>query len=68
MPVAMPQWVLSKVIHKTVNTESTDKYIFQFDNHTPRNWVKKIVTPGNSYTTRTIEYFKEAEPKEQTSN
>lgn len=60
--------VLSKVVHKTVNTESTDKYIFQFDNHTPRNWVKKIVTPGNSYTTRTIEYFKEEEPKEQTSN
>ncbi len=59
--------VLSKVVKKTVNTESTDKYIFQFDNHIPRNWVKKIVTPDNSYTTRKIEYYEEETP-EETSN
>ncbi|WP_127138855.1 hypothetical protein [Flagellimonas oceanensis] len=60
--------VLSKVIKKTVNTESADKYIFQFDNHTPSNWVKQIVTPGNTYTTRTIEYYEEEASKEETSN
>lgn len=60
--------VLSKVVKKTVNTESSDTYIFQFDNHTPSNWVKQIITPGNTYTTRTLEYYKEEVSKEETSN
>ncbi|MBW8241631.1 hypothetical protein K1F50_02380 [Muricauda oceani] len=59
---------LSKVVKKTVNTESTDKYIFQFDNHTPSNWVKQIVTPANTYTTRAIEYYKEEEKTEKNPN
>lgn len=56
---------LSRMVKKTVNTESTDKYIFQFDSHTPSNWVKQIVTPGNTYITRTIEYYKEEIPEEE---
>ena len=59
---------LSRMVKKTVNTEATDKYIFQFDNHTPSNWVKQIITPGNTYTTRTIEYYEEETPKEETNN
>ncbi|WP_318308228.1 hypothetical protein [Flagellimonas crocea] len=60
--------ILSKVVKKTINTESTDKYIFQFDDHKPSNWVKQIVTPDNSYTTRTIKYYEEEAPDEETSN
>ncbi|MBA4743794.1 MAG: hypothetical protein H2058_00930 [Muricauda sp.] len=59
---------LSRMVKKTINTESTDKYIFQFDSHTPSNWVKQIVTPGNTYITRTIEYYEEEVPEEKTSN
>jgi hypothetical protein len=59
---------LSRMVKKTVNTESADKYIFQFDNHTPSNWVKQIVTPGNTYITRSIEYYQEEPAKEETKN
>jgi len=59
---------LNRMVKKTVNTESTDKYIFQFDSHTPSNWVKQIVTPGNTYITRTIEYYKEDVPEDKTTN
>ncbi|MEC3964740.1 hypothetical protein [Flagellimonas halotolerans] len=59
---------LSRMVKKTINTESTDKYIFQFDSHTPSNWVKQIVTPDNTYITRTIEYYKEEAPDDETSN
>ncbi|MCK0159395.1 hypothetical protein [Allomuricauda sp. F6463D] len=59
--------ILSRVEKKTINTEAADKYIFQFDNHTPSNWVKQIITPGNTYITRTIKYYEE-EPTEQEGN
>lgn len=59
---------LNRMVKKTINTESTDKYIFQFDDHKPSNWVKQIVTPGNTYITRTIEYYEEEVPKEETEN
>ncbi len=40
------------------NTNSTTKeYIYQYDNGTSGNWVKQIITPENSYITRTISYF-----------
>ncbi len=51
--------VLDKVVTKTVNTESVESYIFQFDSNQEKNWVKKIVTPGNAYTTRVIKYYSE---------
>ncbi|WP_108244173.1 hypothetical protein [Muricauda brasiliensis] len=59
---------LSRMVKKTVNTESTDKYIFQFDNHTPSNWVKQIVTPNNTYITRNIEYYEEETANQETNN
>jgi YD repeat-containing protein len=59
---------LSKVVKKTINTESADKYIFQFDSHDPSNWVKQIVAPSNTYITRTIKYYEEEAPKEETTN
>ena len=37
------------------------EFIYQFDNGETGNWVKKIVTPENSYTTRRIEYYPEEE-------
>ncbi|MCB0373177.1 MAG: hypothetical protein KDD31_09235 [Muricauda sp.] len=58
--------VLDKVTTKTLNTESVDEFIFQFDSHTPKNWVKQIVTPDNTYTTRVIKYYPE-DSKEETN-
>lgn len=34
-------------------------YIYQYDNHTPSNWVKKIEIPSNKYINRIITYHKE---------
>ena len=36
---------------------SRKEYLYQFDNSEEGNWVKKIITPENSYTTRIIEYY-----------
>lgn len=33
------------------------EYIYQFDNGDTGNWLKKIITPENSYTTRKITYY-----------
>jgi len=60
--------ILKKVTTKTLNTESADAYIFQFDTHEPRNWVKQIVTPDNTYTTRVIKYYEEAPVQEKEGN
>lgn len=57
--------ILDRVVTKTVTTESVDNYIFQFDSHTPKNWVKQIVTPANTYTTRVIKYFPEEVEKSE---
>ncbi|WP_350286051.1 hypothetical protein [uncultured Croceitalea sp.] len=51
--------VLSKVTIKTNNTESVENYIFQFDDSEHKNWVKKIITPQNSYVTRILTYYEE---------
>lgn len=45
-------------VNKTVEEK---EFIYQFDNGESGNWVKKIVTPANSYTTRSIEYYPEEE-------
>ncbi len=36
---------------------SLKKYVYQFDNTKSGNWVKQIITPDNTYTTRKIKYF-----------
>ena len=38
------------------------EYLYQFDSEEGGNWVKKIITPENSYTTRVIEYYEELRP------
>ena len=53
--------ILDRVVTKTLTTESVENYIFQFDAHNPSNWVKQIVAPHNTYTTRVITYYPEAE-------
>lgn len=53
--------ILQKEVIVAGNVTSQKEYIFQFDNNTPKNWVKKISTPGNNYTTRKIAYFSEEE-------
>ncbi|MGI9545930.1 MAG: hypothetical protein ACR2MM_01735 [Flavobacteriaceae bacterium] len=35
----------------------TEEYLYQFDDNDGGNWVKKIISPENSYTTRVIEYY-----------
>ncbi len=41
------------------------EYLYQFDGREEGNWVKKIITPENSYTTRVIEYYEELSVKEK---
>lgn len=57
--------VLQKEIIKQKNAVSEKEFIFQFDDNEKKNWVKKIVTPENSYITRKIEYYPSIEVKEQ---
>ncbi|WP_343486524.1 hypothetical protein [Allomuricauda sp. d1] len=49
--------VLKSVTTKQGNNTSTEEFIFQFDDSKAKNWVKKIVTPQNAYTTRKITYY-----------
>ncbi|NJB35467.1 hypothetical protein [Croceivirga sp. JEA036] len=56
--------VLQKEVIIAGNVTSKKEYIFQFDNNTPKNWVKKICTPGNDYTTRKITYYPEVIEKQ----
>ncbi|WP_194527630.1 hypothetical protein [Zobellia roscoffensis] len=35
----------------------TQEYIYQFDGTPANNWVKEIITPNNTYTTRRIKYY-----------
>ncbi|HET8735738.1 MAG TPA: hypothetical protein VFM69_03985 [Pricia sp.] len=46
---------------KRRNAVSTTEFIYQFDGTEAHNWVKKIKTPENSYTTRKIRYYKSAD-------
>ncbi len=46
------------------NQGTKQEYIYQFDAHLPPNWIKQIITPANSYTTRRIVYYEEELPKE----
>ncbi|MEX0314256.1 MAG: hypothetical protein AB3N18_08770 [Allomuricauda sp.] len=49
--------MLEKVVTKTSNSESVKEFIFQFDSNEAKNWIKKIITPDNSYVTRRITYY-----------
>jgi hypothetical protein len=49
--------VLSKTLFKKGNSVLEKEFIFQFDDNPEKNWVKKIVTPDNTFITRKIEYY-----------
>jgi hypothetical protein len=46
-----------------VQRVSKKEFIYQTDGQSPGNWIKKIVTPQNSYTTRRITYYTPVEAK-----
>lgn len=49
---------LAAEVIKTGVFEERKEFIYQFDNSSGKgNWVKKIITPDNAYTTRRIEYY-----------
>ncbi|PRX55180.1 hypothetical protein [Flagellimonas meridianipacifica] len=50
---------------ETQNAKSVKEFIFQFDNSTEKNWIKKITTPSNAYSTRRITYYPEEEAQDQ---
>ena len=52
---------------ETENSQSVREFIFQFDSSPEKNWIKKIITPTNAYSTRRITYYPEEE-KEETPN
>ncbi|TAI48640.1 hypothetical protein [Flagellimonas allohymeniacidonis] len=56
--------MLTKEVTQTSNSKSMKEYIYQFDDSLDKNWVRQIVTPGNSYTSRKIEYY----PQEKTED
>ena len=54
---------------ETQNSKSIKEFIFQFDSSPEKNWIKKITTPSNAYSTRRITYYpKEEEEKKDTPN
>lgn len=53
--------MLAKTETKIGEVTETKEYIYQFDNGESGNWVKQIIIPDNSYTTRKIMYY-EAPP------
>ncbi len=59
--------VLTKMTLKKGNAESIKEFIFQFDDSGHKNWVKKIITPDNTYTSRIISYY-EPEPVAEENN
>ena len=48
---------LESITSTSGELKNTEEYVYQFDNSEGGNWVKKIITPDNSYTTRVIEYY-----------
>jgi len=54
--------VIDKIVYKTNKTSFEKTYIHQFDGENG-NWIKQIVSPDNTYTTRKISYY--IEPKQE---
>lgn len=55
------QDMLIKLNTKKDGLEEIQEYIYQYDAGDTGNWVKQIITPDNTYTTRKIEYYNEEE-------
>ncbi len=57
--------MLSKIEIKKGSVSDIKEFIYQYDNGDQGNWVKEIITPDNTYTTRKIVYYAvEIEEKE----
>lgn len=56
--------ILERVTTKTANAVAVKEFIFQFDSNPEKNWIKKIITPDNTYSTRRIAYYKPEEIEE----
>ncbi len=57
-----PNGILEKTEMRKGKGVKIQEYIYQFD--TSGNWIKEIITPGNTYKTRKITYY-ETDIKEQ---
>ncbi|MEM1336595.1 MAG: hypothetical protein AAGF96_02535 [Bacteroidota bacterium] len=55
---------LVKEITQRGNAEGEREYIYQFDSAPEKNWVKKIITPDNTYVTRRVHYYTAEEEQE----
>ncbi|MFC2148238.1 hypothetical protein ACFLR9_06685 [Bacteroidota bacterium] len=51
--------LLIKEVEKIEKSVNTKGYIYQFDGEEEGNWVKKIITPKNLFTTRSITYYQD---------
>lgn len=49
--------LLLKTTTKANNKVAVKEFVYQFDNAEDGNWIKEIITPENSYTTRKIVYY-----------
>lgn len=50
--------MLIEKVSKTGEVTEKKEYIYQYDREEGGNWIKQIVTPDNTYTTRKISYYK----------
>jgi len=50
---------ISDVVIRNDRISKRQNFIYQYDNHTPSNWVKKIELPSNKYFNRIITYYTE---------
>lgn len=51
--------LLLKEVEKIEKSVNTKNYIYQFDGEEHGNWVKKIITPKNLFSTRSITYYQD---------
>ena len=50
---------ISSIVTSNGLITKRQNYIYQYDNHTPSNWVKRIEIPSNKYINRIITYHTE---------
>ena len=50
---------INSIVTSNGLTSKRQNYIYQYDNHTPSNWVKRIEIPSNKYINRIITYHTE---------
>nr|WP_299381831.1 hypothetical protein [Allomuricauda sp.] len=63
-----PTGILQKVTTLTNNAKYEKEYIYQFDSNNEKNWIKQIITPDNTYSTRRISYYATEDNSEEQPN